>query len=233
MNSRDSGSDSIDINEPTYPNDTPDFRDINNKAYAAYYKVLDDLIAQYGIRGDNWDDIGLFRAALVDLDGDGVDSLVIFYFAEHYYTQWQSLVRNGGYFVYGYDRVLNTAYLRHHDPAEENSIPSLYSLSIFRGQDGLIYLKARRNHNGYDFRDYHIIEQNVWITVLSYEVHYPNEEDDTYYIDGNLVSEDALLRRINEFESELIFGSYKYAFGDIPDDFTKSNILEILRMLAE
>jgi hypothetical protein len=222
----------IDTNEPTHhDDDTSEPRDINKEAYAAYYRLLNELVVQYGISGDRWESSGLFRATLVDFDGDGVDSLVIYYLAEF---EWMNdyTINYGGYLIYGYDNISNTVFMRHHYPAEESHPTIEHCYSIFRGQNNKIYVLNEYSRAMWIVRDYYTIEHNEWINVYSFLA---DRFDDgyVYYVDTELVSEAEVQRRIEVFESELLFVLDGASSGNILDAYMEPNILEILWMLAE
>lgn len=194
--------------------------------YTAYFDLLTDLVNKYGICGAVYENNGLFLAKLIDFNNDGVDELI------YYHTTFSSDSRSG-YVLYGYDKISKKAVLINDHRAE---MLELYQVTVFKGQDGRIYVK---NRNGQSFKysgDFYTLEDNKWKEVLSWEEKW---DSDTLIAEYSFnkeeyVDEAKAKIEFGKFENELI---YEFElFDKITDERAAGNIngmLEELKLKSE
>ena len=238
------GFDNTDIiDDSGDTNDVEEAEAFRAELYSAYNRVLNELVVQHGIFGDNsdmrydnWNDgytewFGLWRATLVDLDGDGVEELIVFY--EHSDIDASHWRERPSYAVYGYDKSLSSTYLIY--DSYENQMEVVY-LTLFRGQDSKVYLRVNYGFRmGYAGATYYTLEGGALRAVISMSSQDEGGDNEMIYVGSDGVSYEAALQRISGYETELLFSFHGITgwgvFFDHDDD-VHNNINEIINILA-
>ena len=225
--------------EPT-PTPGPETPTTISDVYSAYHTLLTERVSSLG--SSDGLSPGLWRAALIDFNNDGIDELIYYHsiFAGDYIT--------GGYSIYGYDSVSKSVYLIHDHQGEmrepedrQSSIRLRPELSIFRGEDNLIYLRWRiyeiRN-SGHVHGVYDTLENNIMKTALTWSaVHFDAEHMDIFTVNGVGMALAPARAEFEKYESELLFMfrnwdlDFESYYGTAPAGYV-NNINEILGILA-
>jgi len=228
-----------DIPEPSPSADPPEALD--STIYTAFRAVLEEKVAELGL-SDGWDS-GLWRAALIDFDDDGIEELVF------YYSFFDDYQITGGYSVYWYDNISERAYLVFDykgmigEPEDmQSNIRLRPEVSIFRGADDTIYLRrlmSKYGDSGSLHGAYYTLINNEWRAVLQWdENHLTNEWDAPYTInDLDNVREEDALAEFEKYEAELLFVLRDWyldfeSHHEGPQVDYENNINEILQILA-
>jgi len=225
---------------PPEPTPGPETPTIRADVYSAYYELLNSLITQHGISNNRWDN-GLWRATLIDFDGDGTEEFIIYYLVTE---DWGAAAAGakytyGCYSIYGYDSISKKAFLISDYNSESH--PSIeYRCNIFKGADGKIYLGNIYARAYWFVGEYYTLENNEWKTVISYDADF---EFDPYgwncRINGEAINETDFWNRLLMYENEVLF-TLDYdetdpMFDDLggdPDWSLTGNINEIMQQLA-
>ena len=192
------------------------------EVYHAYYDLLADFVSQYGVCETVFDGNGLFRGALIDFDGDGIEELICYYIEEV-----ESIY--SGYIVFGYNQELGKAELIED---HRNTAVEPYEVSIFKGQDGRVYV---RNYCGqsYEFGgDFSSMRDNEWTTVLRWQEHWSEEWTSVEYTLNGIsdISEAKAKNEFRKYQAELIY-EFQLFDWDAPTH-PSSNIEALLHELA-
>lgn len=162
---------------------------------AAYFDLLTELVEKHGICDNVLANEGLFLAKLIDFDNDGIDEFI------YYHNTFET---NCGYVVYKYNQVTKKAELLHD---HRTRILEVIHVSIYRGQDGKIYVKT---HDGqsYEYKgDYCTLESNEWKKVL----YWTEFLDDDFHLEkysfngGAFVSRTQGESELKKYEKELLY----------------------------
>jgi len=166
------------------------------EVHTAYFTLLAELLSKYGICTNVFNNSGLFAAKLIDLDNDGTDELIL------YYSDMDDYI--SGYIVYGYNKASNKAELIHDN---RKHMVELYDVSIFKGQDGNLYVKNANGQSYEYFGDFSALIGKTWKTVLSWGERWDDEwEYVTFtFSDGGQMGEAEAENVFRRYEAELVF----------------------------